>query len=123
MTKNIKVQWRAKVINAIYSHCGADNLNSNQDTLPSADSKQLEITLLKDKMKELLVAAKSDAEEKKYLAYELSKVQQDSLTAAFLEEERKIRVEPMDPSIWKNKDKETMTDAEKKAKVTTLLVD
>ena len=96
MTKNIKVQWRATVINAIYSYCGADNLKSNKNNLPSADSNQLEITLLKDKMKELLIAAKSDAEEKKYLAYELSKVQQDSLTAAFLEEERKISVEPME---------------------------
>ena len=121
--KNIKSQWRAAVLKTIYSHCGAENLNSNQDSLPSADSNQLEITLLKDKMRELLVAAKSDAEEKKYLAYELSKVQQESLTAAFLEEERKIRVEPMDPQMWKNKDKETMTDAEKKATVTKLLVE
>ena len=121
--KNIKSQWRAAVLRTIYSHCGAENLNSNQDSLPSADSNQLEITLLKDKMRELLVAAKSDAEEKKYLAYELSKVQQESLTAAFLEEERKIRVEPMDPSMWKNKDKETMTDVEKKATVTKLLVE
>ena len=50
-------------------------------------------------MKELQAAAKADTEEKKYLAFELSKVQQDSLTAAFLEEEREKRVEPMDPSM------------------------
>ena len=68
IAKSIKVQWRATVVNTIYTHCGADTLNTSKETLPSADSNQLEITLLKDKMKELLAAAKADYEEKKYLA-------------------------------------------------------
>ena len=61
--KNIKTQWRTTVVNTIYSHCGADTLNTSKETLPTMDSNQLEINLLKEKMKELQVAAKYGIEE------------------------------------------------------------
>ena len=50
------------------------------------------------------------------LPCEISKVQQESLTAAFLEEERKIRLDGQDPVAWK-----AMSEEEKRKMVSDLL--
>ena len=60
----------------------------------------------------------ADKQEKKLLAFELSKVQQESFTAAFQEEERKIRLDGQDPAAWK-----ALPEDGKRKMVTDLLTD
>ena len=118
---SVKTTWRARIINLIYTICEAEDLNNTRDSLPTTDSINLEVHLLKNTIRELQIASKADIEEKRFLASELSKVQQDALTAAFIEEERKIRVELMDAKMWKDDQQNPLIDAAKKAPIISLL--
>ena len=84
--------------------------------MPTTDSNTLEITVMQDALRDLQISVASDKQEKKMLACEISKVQQESLTAAFLEEERKIRLDGQDPVAWKAK-----TEEEKRKMLSNLL--
>ena len=117
----VKNKWRAKIIDFIYEICDAKILTTMDDTLPTLDSINLEVHLLKNTIKDLQISASADIEEKKFLASEIARVQQDSMTAAFLEEERKIRVEPMDQMLWKDAQKNPISDDAKKAPIQALL--
>ena len=85
----------------IYYHCSADDLKPQSILMPTTDSNKLEITVMQDSLRDLQISVASDKQEKKMLACKISKVQQESLTAAFLEEERQIRSDGQDPVAWK----------------------
>ena len=84
--------------------------------MPTTDSNKLEITVIQDTLHDLKISMASDKQEKKLLACKISKVQQESLTAAFNEEEQKIRLDGHDPAAWKAK-----TEYEKRKMVGDLL--
>ena len=92
--------------NAVYHimECGISQSNlmpTISNLIPTTDSNKLENTVMQDALRDLKISVASDKQEKKMLAFELSKVQQETFTAAFLEEERKIRLDGQDPAAWK----------------------
>ena len=73
---------RAAVVSMIYSHCSAEDLKPQSCMMPTTDSNKLEITVIQDTPHDLKISMASDKQEKKLLACEISKVQQESLTVA-----------------------------------------
>jgi hypothetical protein len=80
----------------IYEHCLEDGLKPHSNLMFIADSKKLERNIIQKALRDLKIAEVTYKQEKKLLAFKLSKVQQESFTAAFQEEERKIRLDGQD---------------------------
>ena len=118
IARTAKPQLREAVVSMIYEHCQEDSLKPNSNLMPTIDSNKLEITVLQKAIRDLKIAEVADKQEKKLLAFELSKVQQETFTAAFQEEERKIRLDAQDPAAWK-----ALPEDDKKKMVTDLLTE
>ena len=96
-----KPQMREAVVNMIYTHCSEENLKPHSNLMPTTDYNELEISVIQEALGDLKISLASDKEEKRLLACEISKVQQESLAAAFQEEDRKMRLDSQDPATWK----------------------
>jgi hypothetical protein len=84
----------------IYEHCSSESLKPHSNLMPTTDSKKMEITVIQEAIRDLKISVALGNQEKKMLAFELSKVQQETFRVAFLEEERKIRLDGQDPAAW-----------------------
>ena len=61
--ERVKTTWRAKIIDFIYVTCEAETLTTTDDSLPTTDSINLEVHLLKNTIKDHQIAAKADIED------------------------------------------------------------
>ena len=70
--------------------------------MPTVDYNSMEIELLKKQVWDMKAASAADKPQKRVIIAEIADLKQDSLTAAFMEEEKRIRLDYQDKDAWKN---------------------
>ena len=77
----------------LFAQDSHDGLKPTTHQLPTTDSNKMEIFIIQEALRDLKIIAQADKQENALVSFEISKVKQESLTAAFQEEERKIRMD------------------------------
>jgi hypothetical protein len=90
------------IIELSYEVCGISPPKVTASSMPTGDSNNMEIEMLKKEIWEIKATSAADKPQKGLIIAEIAELKQDSMTAAFPEDKKRIRVDYQDKEAWKN---------------------